>query len=130
MVQRQIPKPSEIFELMQFKKPKLNAKKRRLDAALTIDDLRRIAKRRTPKAAFDYTDEMCIRDRYRLTRKGSGLFPIFAIVLDLAERWYRDPEGEVLLRRHTACDSRFHGMLVCDQCHEVVRGSTIDVSQI
>ena len=67
---------------------------------------------------------------YRLTRKGSELFPIFAIVLDLAERWYRDPEGEVLLRRHTACDSRFHGMLVCDQCHEVVRGSTIDVSQI
>lgn len=56
MVQRQLPRPSEIFELMQFKKPELNAKKRRLDAALTIDDLRRIAKRRTPKAAFDYTD--------------------------------------------------------------------------
>ena len=56
MVQRQLPRPSEIFELMQFKKPELNAKRRRLDAALTIDDLRRIAKRRTPKAAFDYTD--------------------------------------------------------------------------
>ena len=56
MVQRQLPRPSEIFELMQFKKPELNAKKRRLDAALTIDDLRHIAKRRTPKAAFDYTD--------------------------------------------------------------------------
>ena len=26
------------------------------DGALTIEDLRRIAKRRTPKAAFDYTD--------------------------------------------------------------------------
>ncbi|MDI6022007.1 alpha-hydroxy acid oxidase [Leucobacter sp. UT-8R-CII-1-4] len=56
MVQRQLPRPSEIFELMQFKKPELNAKKRRLDAALTIADLRTIAKRRTPKAAFDYTD--------------------------------------------------------------------------
>lgn len=56
MVQRQLPRPSEIFELMQFKKPELNAKKRRLSAALTIDDLRTIAKRRTPKAAFDYTD--------------------------------------------------------------------------
>ena len=53
---RQLPKPAEIFELMQFKKPELNGKKRRLDAALTIDDLRRIAKRRTPAAAFDYTD--------------------------------------------------------------------------
>ena len=31
-------------------------RKRRLAAALTIEDLRRIAKRRTPKAAFDYTD--------------------------------------------------------------------------
>lgn len=56
MVQRQLPRPAEIFELMQFKKPELNGKKRRLDAALTIDDLRSIAKRRTPKAAFDYTD--------------------------------------------------------------------------
>ncbi|MCW4456872.1 alpha-hydroxy acid oxidase [Microbacterium sp. MPKO10] len=56
MVTRQLPKPAEIFELMQFKKPELNGKKRRLDAALTIADLRTIAKRRTPAAAFDYTD--------------------------------------------------------------------------
>ena len=53
---RQLPKPAELFELMQFKKPELNGKKRRLEAALTVDDLRRIAKRRTPAAAFDYTD--------------------------------------------------------------------------
>jgi L-lactate dehydrogenase (cytochrome) len=53
---RQIPKPGELLELMKFKKPELNGKKRRLDNALTIGDLRTIAKRRTPKAAFDYTD--------------------------------------------------------------------------
>jgi L-lactate dehydrogenase (cytochrome) len=41
---------------MQFKRPELNAPKRRLAAAYTIEDLRRLAKRRTPKAAFDYTD--------------------------------------------------------------------------
>ena len=41
---------------MRFKRPELNATKRRLEAALTIDDLRRIARRRTPKAAFDYTE--------------------------------------------------------------------------
>ncbi|BAC00312.1 L-lactate dehydrogenase (FMN-dependent) and related alpha-hydroxy acid dehydrogenases [Corynebacterium glutamicum ATCC 13032] len=41
---------------MKFKKPELNGKKRRLDSALTIYDLRKIAKRRTPAAAFDYTD--------------------------------------------------------------------------
>ena len=56
MVRRQIPKPAEIFELMKFKKLELDPKKRRLESALTIEDLRRIAKRRTPAAAFDYTD--------------------------------------------------------------------------
>ncbi|KUI43679.1 alpha-hydroxy-acid oxidizing enzyme [Mycobacterium sp. IS-1590] len=53
---RRIPRPRELAPLLQFKKPQLNATKRRLAAALTIEDLRRIAKRRTPKAAFDYTD--------------------------------------------------------------------------
>ena len=56
MVQRQLPRPAEIFELVRFKKPELDAKKRRLEAALTIYDLRAIARRRTPKAAFDYTE--------------------------------------------------------------------------
>lgn len=55
-VERQIPNPSEIFELLQFKKPTLNFKQRRLDDAQTIWDLRKIAKWRTPSAAFDYTD--------------------------------------------------------------------------
>ncbi|MBU4465016.1 MAG: alpha-hydroxy-acid oxidizing protein, partial [Actinobacteria bacterium] len=56
MVARQLPNPTELLELMSFKKPEFNGRKRRLDAALTIDDLRTIAQRRTPKAAFDYTD--------------------------------------------------------------------------
>jgi L-lactate dehydrogenase (cytochrome) len=56
MTQRQLPKPEEIFELLQFKKPEFDLKKRRLESALTIYDLREIAKRRTPRAAFDYTD--------------------------------------------------------------------------
>ncbi|RKT35882.1 L-lactate dehydrogenase (cytochrome) [Microbacterium sp. AG1240] len=56
MVTRQLPQVGELLELMQFKKPDLNLKRRRLESALTIDDLRVIAKRRTPKAAFDYTD--------------------------------------------------------------------------
>ncbi len=56
MVKRQFPNPVELAKLMRFKAPQLNGKKRRLDAALTIDDLRTIAKRRTPRAAFDYTD--------------------------------------------------------------------------
>lgn len=56
MVQRQFPNPKEIREYLHFKKPELNLKKRRLENALTIYDLRKIAKRRTPASAFDYTD--------------------------------------------------------------------------
>jgi L-lactate dehydrogenase (cytochrome) len=56
MVRRQVPKPAEVLELMKFRKVEPNLKKRRLASALTIEDLRRIARRRTPAAAFDYTD--------------------------------------------------------------------------
>lgn len=56
MVTRQVPRTADIFDLLQFKKIELNPRKRRLDSALTIHDLRDIAKRRTPAAAFDYTD--------------------------------------------------------------------------
>ena len=56
MVQRQFPKPSELKEFMTFKKPSLDFTGNRLEKALTIYDLRKIAKRRTPAAAFDYTD--------------------------------------------------------------------------
>jgi L-lactate dehydrogenase (cytochrome) len=53
---RQVPRPAQIFELLKFKKPTWSATERRLQSALTIHDLRLIAKRRTPTAAFDYTD--------------------------------------------------------------------------
>jgi L-lactate dehydrogenase (cytochrome) len=55
-MKRRIPKVADLAPLMQFKKPELNARTRRLSAALTVEDLRTIAKRRTPRAAFDYTD--------------------------------------------------------------------------
>lgn len=55
-VQRQLPHPTELFDLIKFKKLDLNLKRARLSDAQTIDDLRKIAKRRTPAAAFDYTD--------------------------------------------------------------------------
>lgn len=56
MVKRQFPNPVELAQLMRFKTPDLNGTRRRLNGALTVYDLRTIAKRRTPKAAFDYTD--------------------------------------------------------------------------
>jgi L-lactate dehydrogenase (cytochrome) len=56
MVTRRLPKVSELSELMRFRMPDVNGRRRRLGAALTVADLRVIAKRRTPRAAFDYTD--------------------------------------------------------------------------
>lgn len=55
-MKRQLPKRHDLAPLLKFKRPTWSAKERRLTKALTIEDLRRIAKRRTPKAAFDYTD--------------------------------------------------------------------------
>src|ERR1035437_3670387 len=56
MAERRIPKVRDFTPLMQFKKPEFNARRRRLAAATSIYDLRTIAKRVTPRAAFDYTD--------------------------------------------------------------------------
>ena len=55
-VKRRLPGIKELAGLMRFRKPIFNGRKRRLSRALTIYDLRDIAKRRTPKAPFDYTD--------------------------------------------------------------------------
>ncbi len=55
-VKRQFPKPSEFAPLLKFSLPTLRRKKRRLEKAYTIWDLRDIAKKRTPIGPFDYTD--------------------------------------------------------------------------
>ena len=56
MVRRQFPRPKQIANLVRFKKPTWSPLRRRLRSALTVEDLRIIARRRTPKGAFDYTD--------------------------------------------------------------------------
>lgn len=56
MVERRLPHPGELAALVGWKAPRLRPTDRRLAAAHTITDLRRAARRRTPKAAFDYTD--------------------------------------------------------------------------
>ncbi|MCZ7590440.1 MAG: alpha-hydroxy-acid oxidizing protein [Gaiella sp.] len=56
MTARRLPRPGELRPLLRLRHPELDGTRRRLAAAHTIDDLRRLAKRRTPKVAFDYTD--------------------------------------------------------------------------
>ena len=55
-VKRQFPKWSELSPLLKFTPPQLPSREKSLSKALTIWDLRAIAKRRTPKGPFDYTD--------------------------------------------------------------------------
>lgn len=54
--ERHLPKPRELAQLMHFKRFQTNGRARRLASAHTIEDLRAIAKKRTPKGAFDYAD--------------------------------------------------------------------------
>ncbi|MHB1519244.1 MAG: alpha-hydroxy acid oxidase [Acidimicrobiales bacterium] len=55
-MKRQVPRARDLAPLIRLKRPQLDAQRRRLDAALTISDLRAIAARRTPRAPFDYTE--------------------------------------------------------------------------
>ena len=56
MTDRRLPRRHDLAPLIKFKRPVLSPRERRLASALTIEDLRRVARRRTPRAAFDYTD--------------------------------------------------------------------------
>ncbi|WIX78684.1 alpha-hydroxy acid oxidase [Amycolatopsis carbonis] len=56
MTQRRLPRPSELKQILRPKPIVLNPTERRLSSAHTIADLRMIGRKRTPRAAFDYTD--------------------------------------------------------------------------
>jgi L-lactate dehydrogenase (cytochrome) len=56
MTERQLPKWSELKPLLRPKPVRLDPTRRRLEDALTIADLRTVARRRTPRSVFDYTD--------------------------------------------------------------------------
>ena len=53
---RRLLPPSELRRLVAPRRPQLSPTERRLQKATTIRDLRAIARRRTPRAAFDYAD--------------------------------------------------------------------------
>jgi L-lactate dehydrogenase (cytochrome) len=56
MTSRRVPNPRAFAELLRFERPTLHVTERRLARAQTIEDLRRVAKRVTPRAPFDYAD--------------------------------------------------------------------------
>ncbi|MGO3649070.1 alpha-hydroxy acid oxidase [Agrococcus casei] len=55
-MKRQLPDIETLRSFMKFSNPLQNPAEARLEKAQTIWDLRKIAKKRTPKGPFDYTD--------------------------------------------------------------------------
>ncbi len=53
---------------------------------------------------------------YRLTAKGMGFFPVFAIIVDWAERWYSTGSVRELTIRHRACGEPLRPVLFCAAC--------------
>ncbi|MGO4102559.1 winged helix-turn-helix transcriptional regulator [Leifsonia sp. YAF41] len=61
---------------------------------------------------------------YRLTTKGMNFFPVFAILVDWAQRWYSPESAHELTIRHTSCGSPLGPVLLCSECGtELVRTS-------
>jgi L-lactate dehydrogenase (cytochrome) len=56
MVQRRLPRPSEVLPLIGRRDPSLSRLQARLERCASIGDLREMARRRTPRSVFDYTD--------------------------------------------------------------------------
>jgi L-lactate dehydrogenase (cytochrome) len=56
VTKRRLPRPDELKQILRPKPIVLNPTDRRLASAHTIADLRMLARKRTPRAAFDYTD--------------------------------------------------------------------------
>jgi L-lactate dehydrogenase (cytochrome) len=59
---RQLPRPSELSDLLRFRRPVLDPVERRLGRALSIDDLRDVARATTPRSVFDYVDGSADRE--------------------------------------------------------------------
>lgn len=61
---------------------------------------------------------------YRLTAKGMNFFPVFAVLVDWAQRWYSSGSVLELTIRHTSCGSPLVPVLLCSTCgEELVRRS-------
>lgn len=62
---------------------------------------------------------------YRLTSKGMNFFPVFAILVDWAQRWYGTDAAAELTIRHTSCGEPLRPVLLCSHCGEVLQRTTV-----
>jgi len=62
VVNRRMPRWSELRELLRTRPVQRDPTERRLVRAATVEDLRAVARRRTPRAVFDYTDGAAVQE--------------------------------------------------------------------
>jgi L-lactate dehydrogenase (cytochrome) len=98
MHDRQMPKWSDLRELLQFRKVALDPVERRLAKAFTIEDLREAARRTTPRAVFNYTDGAADQEitiaRCRQAYRDIEFFP--TVLRDVSSP---DPSSELFGRK-------------------------------
>ncbi len=64
---------------------------------------------------------------YRLTDKGRAFYPVIAVQIEWAQRWFHSPDGPPLRLEHRHCHRAFHPRLICSECRERLRGSAVRV---
>ncbi len=69
------------------------------------------------------------RHEYRLTAKGKAFLPVAVLMIEWGQRWFHAPEGPALVLTHVTCGSVLSSRLTCSECHEHLRGSTIETIQ-
>ncbi|WP_018330632.1 alpha-hydroxy acid oxidase [Actinomycetospora chiangmaiensis] len=55
-VRRQLPRYADLKPLVRIRPPRLDPTRRRLESSFTVADLREAARKRAPRAVFDYVD--------------------------------------------------------------------------
>lgn len=102
---RQLPRVAELAPLLRFRAPRLDPVERRLEAALTIADLRLAARRTTPRSVFDYVDGAA--DAEVTARRNRDAFTAVSFVPD-SLRSVADPDlSTVLLGKKIAMPLAF-----------------------
>jgi DNA-binding HxlR family transcriptional regulator len=67
------------------------------------------------------------RYEYRMTAKGWDLFPFTIALHDWGSHWIPSPHGPGLKLRHSPCDHRLRGKMVCGSCGGVIEPQQVQI---
>lgn len=66
------------------------------------------------------------RYEYRLTEKGTDLYPVLLALLGWGDKWHLDADKVPMQLSHSACGHPTHAVPVCNECREELKyGSTV-----